>query len=172
MQHLQDIKLLSDQCLYYTLRGIILLEYNTIILFSKDVARCNGTLVNLFNYISNRLHGYSFNSFELGSYRYLSFTLSARKIHRNKNPLDFTTLAKLKRSINHAWDSRWRLCNFRHIGSVFTQAEVSLLDRSHQLEHWKRCCIDRHRSSKHDFSTGVIATIYTYMVKYSIYGRV
>lgn len=30
--------------------------------------------VNLY-YISNRLHGYSFNDFELGSYLYLSFKI-------------------------------------------------------------------------------------------------
>lgn len=46
-----------------------------VILYSEDIARCNETSVNLFKYISNRLHGYSLNYFEMGSYLYPSFTI-------------------------------------------------------------------------------------------------
>ena len=63
--------------------------HNFVILYYEDVARWNETLVNLFKYISNRLNGYSFNSFELGSYLYSSSKFSIKKIHRNKRFLVF-----------------------------------------------------------------------------------
>ena len=61
------------------LANVLAGKYET--LYSENVARWNETLVNLFKYISNRLHGYSCNNFKLGSLSF--FTFSARKIRLN-----------------------------------------------------------------------------------------
>ena len=86
---------------------------------SGKLQYCNETSVNLFEYISNSLHGFSCDNFEFCSYLNFSFTFSARKIYRKDHmwkswTKDYLRPLREKQTLKHharkaSYPSSWKV---------------------------------------------------------------